>query len=244
MVAGIAVLLLFDLFDPDRAKALMPTLAGLVLLGAVIPVLTLATSDSADRYMFGGAYAVDDFSLVLKAMFLLVGYVVVLLSTNYIAEGDYWESEYYTLAALLDPRHDGDGQRPRPDHRVRGPRAALDPRLHAGHLAQARPREQRGRPEVLPDGRLRHRHPALRHVARLRGQRHDAAHRHRRRRWPSAPSSSRPSPSAWCSCWWASPSRCRPCRSTPGRPTPTRAPPRRSPPSSPPRRRPPASSPC
>jgi NADH-quinone oxidoreductase subunit N len=97
VVAGIAVLLLLDLFDPDRAKALMPTLSGLVLLGAVIPVLTLATGDSPDRYLFGGAFAVDDFSLVLKAMFLLVGYVVVLLSTNYIAEGDYWESEYYTL---------------------------------------------------------------------------------------------------------------------------------------------------
>src|SRR5688572_11566047 len=47
--------------------------------------------------MFGGAYSVDDFALVLKAMFLLSGYVVVLLSTNYIAEGDYAEGEYYFL---------------------------------------------------------------------------------------------------------------------------------------------------
>ena len=47
--------------------------------------------------MFGGAYVVDDFALVLKALFLLAGYVVVLLSTNYIAEGDYWEGEYYQL---------------------------------------------------------------------------------------------------------------------------------------------------
>ena len=37
------------------------------------------------------------YSLILKAMFLLSGYVVVLLSTNYIAEGDYWENEYYGL---------------------------------------------------------------------------------------------------------------------------------------------------
>ena len=34
---------------------------------------------------------------MLKALFLLAGYVVVLLSTNYIAEGDYWEGEYYFL---------------------------------------------------------------------------------------------------------------------------------------------------
>src|SRR5262245_63635689 len=47
--------------------------------------------------MFGGAYAVDDFSLVLKALFLVAGYVTVLQSTNYIAEGDYAEGEYYFL---------------------------------------------------------------------------------------------------------------------------------------------------
>ena len=40
---------------------------------------------------------VDDFALVLKALFLLVGYVVVLLSTNDIEEGDYYEGEYYLL---------------------------------------------------------------------------------------------------------------------------------------------------
>ena len=47
--------------------------------------------------MFGGAYVVDEFALVLSALFLVSGYVVVLLSTNYIAEGDYWEGEYYLL---------------------------------------------------------------------------------------------------------------------------------------------------
>ncbi|HZM40662.1 MAG TPA: NADH-quinone oxidoreductase subunit N, partial [Acidimicrobiales bacterium] len=65
-------------------------------LGALVPVLTLAV-DGADRLMFGGAYAVDDFALVLKALFLVAGYVVVLQSTNYIAEGDYAEGEYYFL---------------------------------------------------------------------------------------------------------------------------------------------------
>ena len=40
---------------------------------------------------------VDNFALVLKALFLVVGYVVVLLSTNYIDEGDYYQGEYYFL---------------------------------------------------------------------------------------------------------------------------------------------------
>src|SRR5690606_23584217 len=41
--------------------------------------------------------AVDNFALVLKVLFILAAYVVVLLSTNYIAEGDYHEGEYYFL---------------------------------------------------------------------------------------------------------------------------------------------------
>jgi NADH-quinone oxidoreductase subunit N len=47
--------------------------------------------------LFGGGYVVDNYALILKAMFLVAGYVVILLSTNYIAEGDYYEGEYYTL---------------------------------------------------------------------------------------------------------------------------------------------------
>jgi hypothetical protein len=96
-------------------------------------------STAPTRSMFGGAYVVDDFALVLKALFLVSGYVVVLLSTNYIAEGDYWEGEYYflLLASMLGMVRHGLG--PRPHHDLRGPRAAVDPRLHARRLAQARP---------------------------------------------------------------------------------------------------------
>jgi NADH-quinone oxidoreductase subunit N len=96
VVGTLCLVLLADLFLPDDRKGLLPSLAGLGLLGALIPVLTL-TIDGADRTMFGGAYAVDNFALVTKALFLVAGYVVVLLSTNYIAEGDYAEGEYYLL---------------------------------------------------------------------------------------------------------------------------------------------------
>ena len=97
VVAGaLVVVLMADLFLPEERKGLLPSLAGLGLLAALIPVVTLAV-DGADRTMFGGAYAVDNFALVLKALFLVAGYVVVLLSTNYIAEGDYAEGEWYVL---------------------------------------------------------------------------------------------------------------------------------------------------
>ena len=97
VVTGVLCLVLVaDLFLPEDRKALLPSLAGLGLLGALIPILTLAV-DGHDRTMFGGAYAVDNFALVFKALFLVAGYVTVLQSTNYVAEGDYAEGEYYFL---------------------------------------------------------------------------------------------------------------------------------------------------
>src|SRR3954471_19772006 len=96
LVGVIVLMILVDLFAGRGGKAAMPSLAGIGLLGAAIPVITLAV-DGTPRVMFGGAYVVDQFSLVLTGLFLLTGYIVVLLSTNQIAEGDYWEGEYYIL---------------------------------------------------------------------------------------------------------------------------------------------------
>lgn len=95
LAAGTLVTVADIIFD-DRIKRLMPTLAGVGLLAVLVPILTLAI-DGTDRVMFDGAYVVDDFSLVMKAMFVLAGYVVVLLSVDYIRDGDYYENEYYTL---------------------------------------------------------------------------------------------------------------------------------------------------
>jgi NADH-quinone oxidoreductase subunit N len=92
----LVVILLVDLLFEDRARYATSTLAALGLLGAMVPILTLAW-DGAPRSMFGGAYVVDDFALVLKALFLIGGFLTVLISTDYIGEGDYYEGEYYFL---------------------------------------------------------------------------------------------------------------------------------------------------
>lgn len=89
-------MILIDSVKLERGRALMPALANLGLLGALIPVITLAAAGT-DRVLFDGSYVVDSMSLLLKALFLVSAYVVVLISTNYVAEGDYWESEYYSL---------------------------------------------------------------------------------------------------------------------------------------------------
>jgi len=96
-----AFLTLLDIFLAERGRVITSALAGLGFLAVMIPILTLASAGVASepRVMFDGGYVVDGYSLVLKALFVMAGYVVVLMSTNYFAEGDYWESEFYGLLA-------------------------------------------------------------------------------------------------------------------------------------------------
>ena len=49
--------------------------------------------------MFGGAYVVDYYSLALKAFFILAAYLTVLLSVDYIGEGDYYQRRVLLPAA-------------------------------------------------------------------------------------------------------------------------------------------------
>ena len=103
ILTGVVVaILLADLIIDETRKVLVTNLAGIGVLVALIPIFTLAV-DGADRSMFGGAYVVDNFALLLKATFLVAGYVVLLMSTNYIAEGDYYEGEFsfLLLSSLL-----------------------------------------------------------------------------------------------------------------------------------------------
>ncbi|HVF75282.1 MAG TPA: NADH-quinone oxidoreductase subunit N [Acidimicrobiales bacterium] len=96
VVGVLVVVLLADLIVDETRKFVVTQLAGIGLLGSLIPIVTLAV-DGTDRSMFGGAYVVDDFALVLKALFIITGYVVLLMSADYIGEGDYWEGEYSTM---------------------------------------------------------------------------------------------------------------------------------------------------
>ena len=97
IAATLVVVLLVDLMS-ERNRPLLGTICGVGLLAAMVPILTLAV-DGTDRLVLSGngAYVVDNFALTLKALFILGGYVVVLMSTNYVAEGDYYEGEYYFL---------------------------------------------------------------------------------------------------------------------------------------------------
>lgn len=97
LAVGLTAVLLVDLFTSERNKWLLSVLTGFSLLGATLPVLTLALHDNSVRSLFDGRYVVDEFSLVMKGLFLLAGYVIVLLSSSHVEEGDYWRGEYWFL---------------------------------------------------------------------------------------------------------------------------------------------------
>ncbi|HTJ77186.1 MAG TPA: NADH-quinone oxidoreductase subunit N [Acidimicrobiales bacterium] len=93
----LAIVLVADLFLDRPQKWLLSNIAGFGLILAMAPILSLALSPHDVRSMVGGAYVVDNFALVLKALFLGVGYIVLLMATNYVEEGDYYEGEFYFL---------------------------------------------------------------------------------------------------------------------------------------------------
>ena len=93
LTGALVLVLLVDLFTEEPNKYVVSQLTGLGMLAALVPVITLAL-DGDDRSMFGGAYVSDDFALLMKALFLVSGYVVMLISVTTIEEGDYYEGEY------------------------------------------------------------------------------------------------------------------------------------------------------
>jgi len=105
LTATLVVAILVDLALEDRAKTWVTRITGLGILAATLPLFYLADQGitGESRVMFGGAYVTDTFSLVLKGLLLISGFVVFLLSFDYIGEGDYYEGEfaYLVLSSLL-----------------------------------------------------------------------------------------------------------------------------------------------
>ena len=97
LAGGLCLVLMLDLFIDERKKWMLTAITSFTLLAAMVPVLMLVLSETEVRTMFDGRYVVDNFSLVMKAVFLLAGYVVVLLSSSHIEQGEYWRGEYWFL---------------------------------------------------------------------------------------------------------------------------------------------------
>ncbi len=97
LAVALSLTLLADLFVDRERKWIVGNLASFGLLAALVPIISLATLGDDTRSMLGDAYVVDRFSLVLKGLFLVTGWVVLLMAQRYVEEGDYYEGEFYFL---------------------------------------------------------------------------------------------------------------------------------------------------
>ena len=98
LVIGVNLVLLVDLWLDESKKWAMASVTGFVMLAAFIPIVTLSVvGDDSVRSLFDGRYVVDNYALILKAFFVLVAYVVVLMSQTELEEGGYYQGEYYVL---------------------------------------------------------------------------------------------------------------------------------------------------
>ena len=94
--ATIVAVLIADFFFEYRGRFRTQQIASFGVLAAMIPVITLAV-DGGTRSMFGGGFVVDPYSLVFQGFFLAAAYVSMLLSVDYIGDGDYYQGEFYVL---------------------------------------------------------------------------------------------------------------------------------------------------
>ena len=67
------------------------------LFATAVPLLTLGLLEEGSRSMFGGSYVVDDFALVLKGLFVISGFISLLLSVAYLEDDRFYQGEFYFL---------------------------------------------------------------------------------------------------------------------------------------------------
>ncbi len=96
VVVSILGVLTLDLFLPRPLKYLTAIVGVLGLTFAALPLVLLWTGDEV-RSMFDGSYVVDEFAIVMKGLFVLAGYIVLLMSVSYIESDRYYQGEYYLL---------------------------------------------------------------------------------------------------------------------------------------------------
>jgi NADH-quinone oxidoreductase subunit N len=102
LAAAACLVLVADLFLPRDAKWVAMPLAAAGLLGTLAAVVSLI-GDELPRETLAGSFVVDNFALLFKGLFCVLGLVLVAISFHYFRRGRYHQGEYYFLlmCALL-----------------------------------------------------------------------------------------------------------------------------------------------
>jgi NADH-quinone oxidoreductase subunit N len=95
LAGGLMLVLVVDLFLPDRIKALNGAVAMATVLGSLVALMTLVGKSGST---FGNHFVIDSYALLFKFLFLTVAAVVIMISANYLDEGvRSTQGEFYFL---------------------------------------------------------------------------------------------------------------------------------------------------
>ena len=100
LTAAACIVLIADLFLPDDAKWVAMPLSAAGLFGTLAAVVSLI---GEDRQTLAGSFEIDAFALSFKALFCVLGLIILGISFNFFRAGRYYQGEYYflLLCALL-----------------------------------------------------------------------------------------------------------------------------------------------
>jgi NADH-quinone oxidoreductase subunit N len=96
IVATMLAVFTLDLLLTRPKKFWTATVAVAGTALAAVPLVILA-AEGTTRSMFEGSYVVDEFAVILKGVFIVSTYIVLLMSHHYIESDRYYQGEYYFL---------------------------------------------------------------------------------------------------------------------------------------------------
>jgi NADH-quinone oxidoreductase subunit N len=96
IVATMLAVFTLDLLLTRPKKFWTATVAVAGTALAAVPLVILA-ADGTTRSMFDGSYVVDEFAVILKGVFIVAAYIVLLMSHHYIESDRFYQGEYYFL---------------------------------------------------------------------------------------------------------------------------------------------------
>jgi NADH-quinone oxidoreductase subunit N len=95
LTAAACIVLVADLFLPREAKWIAMPLSAAGLVGTLAAIVSLIGQHHEPQ--FAGSFEVDNFALLFKGLFCVIGLLVVAISLHYFRGGRYYEGEYYFL---------------------------------------------------------------------------------------------------------------------------------------------------
>lgn len=92
------IVLVVDLFLPRDGKWLAMPIAAAGIFGTLAAILSLAGEPKGTFEIAGTAtFVVNDFALLFKSLFCVIGLIILALSFHYFRSGTYYQGEYYFL---------------------------------------------------------------------------------------------------------------------------------------------------